>query len=84
MRGIRLTISLRKQPDDDGTYISFVRELPGCISWGFSPQEAFENVKQAADLYLQHLIEENRRKAGDYGDEPAGADVESTEYQLVG
>ncbi|MBI4690319.1 MAG: type II toxin-antitoxin system HicB family antitoxin [Nitrospirae bacterium] len=31
--------------------------LPGCSSWGYSRQEALENIKDAAEIYIEDMID---------------------------
>ena len=46
--------------DEDGGYIAIVPELPGCHSQGDSLDEAIKNVKEAIELYLETLSENER------------------------
>ena len=46
-----LTIVLERWPDR--SYIAYVRELPGCVSEGYSRAEAVENINEAIGLYLE-------------------------------
>lgn len=39
-------------PDEDG-YQVFVPHFPSCTTWGKTPQEAFENAKEAMELILE-------------------------------
>ena len=43
--------------DDDGDYIVEVQELPGCAADGKSPNEAFENLREAMTSWLTSRIE---------------------------
>lgn len=43
---------------DDG-YSVYFPDLPGCISWGKDLEEAQINAKEALDLHLFGLVEEN-------------------------
>ncbi len=38
---------------EDGWYVVTVPSLPGCISQGKTKKEAFENIKEAIELYLE-------------------------------
>lgn len=44
--------------DDDGISIHFP-DLPGCISCGYSHDEAVKMAKDALELYLEDMQEEN-------------------------
>ena len=40
-------------PSDEGGYTAVVPSLPGCISEGDSREEAMKNIREAIDLYLE-------------------------------
>lgn len=48
---MRLKIVL--EPSEEGGYTAVVPSLPGCISEGNSREEALMNIKEAIDLYLE-------------------------------
>jgi predicted RNase H-like HicB family nuclease len=48
---MRLRIVL--EPSDEGGYTAVVPSLPGCISEGNSKEEALVNIKEAIELYLE-------------------------------
>ncbi len=37
---------------DEGGFTAYVPSLPGCISEGDTKEEAFENIREAIELYL--------------------------------
>ena len=39
--------------EKDGGYSVWVPDLPGCASQGDSLEQAIENIKEAAELYLE-------------------------------
>jgi predicted RNase H-like HicB family nuclease len=41
------------EPSEEGGYTVFVPSLPGCISEGDSADEAYKNIKEAIELYLE-------------------------------
>lgn len=43
---------------DDGINVTFP-DLPGCITCGYTKDEAIEMAKEALMLYLEDMIEEN-------------------------
>lgn len=50
------------EPDlEVGGYTVTIPALPGCISEGDTYEEALQNIKEAAELYLETLEEENRK-----------------------
>jgi predicted RNase H-like HicB family nuclease len=53
-------ISAIIEKDEDG-YYAFCPELEGCQSQGDTMEEALTNIKEAIELYLETLSEEERR-----------------------
>jgi predicted RNase H-like HicB family nuclease len=41
------------EPSEEGGYTAVVPSLPGCISEGNSKEEALQNIKEAIELYLE-------------------------------
>ncbi|WP_243028146.1 type II toxin-antitoxin system HicB family antitoxin [Thermus albus] len=48
-------------PEPEGGFTALIPDLPGCVSVGESPEEAFKNVEEARQLWLETAYE--------YGDE---------------
>ena len=52
------------EKEEDGGYSVWIPDLPGCASQGNNLEEAIENIKEAAELYLEDAdsdkIEEGR------------------------
>jgi len=48
--------------DESGGYVAFVPALPGCHTQGDTLQELMENVKEAAELYLETLTEKEKKE----------------------
>jgi predicted RNase H-like HicB family nuclease len=48
--------------DENGGYVAFVPALPGCHTQGDTLQELMENVKEAVELYLETLSEEEKKE----------------------
>ena len=48
--------------DETGGYVAFVPALPGCHTQGDKLQELMENVKEAIELYLDTLTEEEKKE----------------------
>ena len=40
------------EPDED-VFVAYCPELPGCVSYAKSREEALENIKEAIELYLR-------------------------------
>jgi predicted RNase H-like HicB family nuclease len=47
---VKLKIIL--EPSEEGGYTAIVPSLPGCISEGDSKEEALKNIREAIELYL--------------------------------
>jgi predicted RNase H-like HicB family nuclease len=41
------------EPSEEGGYTALVPSLPGCISEGDTKEEALENIREAIELYLE-------------------------------
>lgn len=48
--------------DESGGYLAFVPDLPGCHTQGDTLQELMDNVKEAVELYLETLSEEEKEE----------------------
>jgi predicted RNase H-like HicB family nuclease len=48
---MRLKIIL--EPSEEGGYTAIVPSLPGCISEGDTREEALKNIREAIELYLE-------------------------------
>jgi predicted RNase H-like HicB family nuclease len=46
--------------EDDGRWSAVVPALPGCAAWGHTAEEALSAVREAADAYVEVLIEDGR------------------------
>jgi len=47
--------------DETGGYVAFVPTLPGCHTQANTLGELMDNVKEAIELYLETLTEEEKR-----------------------
>lgn len=45
------------EPDEDGRWSSWVEALPGCAAWGYTQAEALNALKDAAEMYIEDMIE---------------------------
>lgn len=52
-----LVLKVVLQEEEDGRWSVSVPALPGCSSWGYSRQEALENIKDAAEIYIEDMID---------------------------
>ena len=48
---MRLKVVL--EPSDEGGYTALVPALPGCISEGDTKEDALKNIREAIELYLE-------------------------------
>ena len=55
MKTLVLRVTLREE--EDGRWSASISSLPGCSSWGYSPQEALANIKDAAEIYIEDMID---------------------------
>jgi antitoxin HicB len=53
MKTFVLKVSLIEEAD--GRWSASIPALPGCSSWGYSQQEALNNIKDAAEIYLEDM-----------------------------
>ena len=52
----------------DGFWIAECPSLPGCISQGESKEEALKNIKEAIELYVETLEDDNLPVPQEYFD----------------
>ena len=52
-RGDPMKIKIILEPSDEGGYTAIVPSLPGCISEGDTKEEALKNIREAIELYLE-------------------------------
>ena len=48
-----MRIKIILEPSEEGGYTAVVPSLPGCISEGNSKEEALKNIREAVELYLE-------------------------------
>ncbi len=49
--------------DETGGYVALVPALPGCHTQGETLEELMKNVREAIELYLETLTDEEREEA---------------------
>ncbi len=49
---------------DDNGYYAYVPELKGCFSQGDTFEEALQNIREAAELYLETMNDAERTSLG--------------------
>jgi len=55
MGGGIMKIKIILEPSEEGGYTAIVPSLPGCISEGNSREEALKNIREAIELYLEPI-----------------------------
>ena len=60
------------EPSEEGGYTAFVPSLPGCISEGNTKAEALKNIREAIELYLEPVED----------DQPYAPDAEMVEMAI--
>lgn len=48
-----MKIKIILEPSEEGGYTAIVPSLPGCISEGDNKEEALKNIREAIELYLE-------------------------------
>jgi len=71
---MRLKVLLR--PESVGGYSASVPALPGCYSQGETREEALENIREAAELWLEVAADTAAAQAQE---EEAGAELQEIE-----
>jgi predicted RNase H-like HicB family nuclease len=51
-----MTYTVILERESDGGYVATVPALPGCVSQGDTREEALQNIRDAADLYVEDCI----------------------------
>lgn len=46
-------------PGEDGFWVAECPSLPGCVSQGETREDAVRNIREAIDLYIEALTEDN-------------------------
>jgi len=55
MKTFVLKVTLKEE--SDGRWSVSIPALPGCSSWGYTKQEALENIRDAAEIYIEDMRE---------------------------
>ena len=45
------------EKDEEGVFVATCPSLPGCVSQGYSREEARRNIREAIELYVESLHE---------------------------
>ena len=58
--GIRLKtyiLKVKLQQDEDGRWSAWIPSLKGCAAWGHTEQEAIQAIRDAAEIYIEDMLE---------------------------
>lgn len=55
------------EQEEDGRWSAVVPALSGCATWGDTKEEAFKSIQEAAQAYVETLIEDGRPIPRDSG-----------------
>ena len=55
MKTLILKVILKEE--EDRRWSASIPTLSGCSSWGYSKQEALDNIKDAAEIYIEDMID---------------------------
>ena len=58
MKTFVLKVALREE--EDGRWSASISALHSCSSWGYSKQEALDNIRDAAEIYIEDMIDAGR------------------------
>lgn len=57
----RFVLPVDLLPEEDGSYTAEIPILPGCATWGRTWAEALRQAKEAAELYIDVLLEDGKK-----------------------
>lgn len=63
-----LTYTVELKPQEEGGYTITVPALPGCISEGDTIEESLENIRDAAEGYIETLVKHQRKVPLEFSD----------------
>ena len=52
------------ETDEDGLFVASCPGLPGCHTQGADFEEALENIKDAIEIYVEHMTADERKPDG--------------------
>ena len=45
------------QEEEDGRWSAWIDSLPGCADWGYTKTEALEELRKAAEMFVECMLE---------------------------
>lgn len=62
----------------EGGYVALCPALPGCVSQGVTKKEALENIREAAEVYVEALLEDGLPVPSELGREIVEIEVSAS------
>jgi predicted RNase H-like HicB family nuclease len=62
--------------EEDGRWSAWIEALPGCATWGYSREEALAALQDAAQAYIEVLIDKGQQL-------PSGKGVQVVDRPLI-
>lgn len=59
-----MKFKVKLEPCEEGGYTIWVPALPGCFSQGETIDECMNNIREAIELYLESMEDEDKPKKG--------------------
>ena len=54
---VTYTFRVSLQEEEDGRWSAWIDSLPGCADWGYTEDEALEEMRKAAEVFVQSMLE---------------------------
>ena len=54
---VTYTFRVSLQEEEDGRWSAWIDSLPGCADWGYTKYEALEELRKAAEMFVQSMLE---------------------------
>ena len=51
------TFKVSLQEEEDGRWSAWIDSLPGCADWGYTKEEALEELRKAAEMFVASMLE---------------------------
>lgn len=48
------------EQEEDSRWSAVIPALPGCATWGYTKEEALNSLREAAQAYIEVMIEESK------------------------
>ncbi|MBC7970826.1 MAG: type II toxin-antitoxin system HicB family antitoxin [Verrucomicrobia bacterium] len=54
---LKLRYPIKIYPEAEGGYVALIKDLPGCITQGETPDEIMANIEEARQLWIETVYE---------------------------